>query len=81
MKLWIDYEVAPPSDEWVWAKSLGRAFAEIINMEGSVYIGEEDNLEKVSIYNNPSDIFGLLYYLSTHNIECPVLIHEEGDCE
>ena len=25
MKLWIDYEVAPPSDEWVWAQSLGRA--------------------------------------------------------
>lgn len=79
MKLWIDYEVAPPSGEWVWAQSLGRAFAEIINMESSVYIGENDSLEEVSIYNNPEDIMGLLYYFSTHNINCPVLIHGEGE--
>ena len=79
MKLWIDYEVAPPSDEWVWAQSLGRALAEIINMEGSVYIRENDSLEEVSIYNNPEDIMGLLYYFSMRNINCPVLIHGEGE--
>ena len=48
-------------------------------MEGSVYIGENDSLEEVSIYNNPEDIMGLLYYFSTHNINCPVLIHGEGE--
>lgn len=79
MKLWIDYEVAPPSDEWVWAQSLGRAYAEIIRMKGSVYIGKNDNLEEVSIYNNPEDIRGLLYYFSILNINCPVLIHKEGE--
>lgn len=76
MKLWIDYEIAPPSNEWVWAKSLGRAIAEIINMEGSVYIGENDSLEEISIHDNPEDIMSLCYYFSKHNIECPVLIHK-----
>ena len=76
MKLWIDYEVAPSSNEWVWVKSLGRAIAEIINMENFVYIGENNSLEEISIYDNPEDIMSLLYYFSKHNIECPILIHE-----
>lgn len=78
MKLWIDYEVAPPSNEWFWEQSLGCAMAEIINMV------EEDGpkaLESISMYDNPSDILGLLYYFSSHNIECPVLIHGKENCE
>ena len=76
MKLWIDYKIAPPSNEWFWEQSLGCAMADIVNM------AEEDGpgaLELVSIYNNPEDIMGLLYYFSTHDINCPVLIHGEGE--
>lgn len=53
MKLWIDYEIAPPSKEWVWAQSLGRADCDWLGCMA-------DNWMDVAEYlRGKLDVFGL----------------------
>ena len=80
MKLWIDDVRTPPSDDWVWIKSVNDAITEIIydelnvEYEGEIYLISLDHDAGDYAYDG-GDYIKLLDWLEETGRNYPIRIH------